>query len=307
LKDALPKELFAMLSAELSMVFGIPASILGQLIGLESSSYANRRADWQVFWDVTMTPLMTGIGDVINHAFLNPDDPEFGGIDEVCFDLSTIRALQEDEDALQERARKNFAAGLGSFEESRQKIGLDPEPVEGHLLLPPGTSLIPMEVAMEPKEEWTPAADILIKVLQEVTVGAMAPEVAKALLRVSFPSLDPADIDEMVDEAAAFEPKVAPAKSGASPSGPDAGAEGGGEEEGSAAPQNLVAREMVAQMRARGRVGRVPLALDTSARAVYERAEALRRDAPYMTMGQVARRMGIAESTYRKYRREFGG
>ena len=115
LTDALPKEVAAMIAAEISMCLGIPASILGQLIGLESSSYANKRADWQVLWDVNLTPLMGSIQNTINMSMLNPEAPDFRGIDEVQFDLSSIRALQEDEDALQERARKNFTVGIEEF------------------------------------------------------------------------------------------------------------------------------------------------------------------------------------------------
>lgn len=159
LRDALPKEIAAMVSAELSMCLGIPASILGQLIGLESSSYANKRADWQVLWDVNLTPLMGGLGNVINRAMLSPDDPEFGGIDEIQFDLSTIRALQEDEDALQERARKNFSVGIWSFEETRLATGMDPNPKEGTFFV--AANMVPTPIERL-GEEPAPAAPVQV-------------------------------------------------------------------------------------------------------------------------------------------------
>jgi HK97 family phage portal protein len=138
LRDALPKEIDAVNEARMAMVLGIPGSILGLLIGYESSSYANKKADWAVFWDITMAPLLSGFDDVLNLSLV----PEFGGIDEVVFDLSDIRALQEDEDLLQERARKNWAAGLASFEESRVKLGLDPVPEATALFAVPSTAVI---------------------------------------------------------------------------------------------------------------------------------------------------------------------
>ena len=144
LRDALPKEVWAMVSAAISMCLNIPGSILGQLIGYESSSYANKRADWQVLWDVNLTPLMGGLGNTINRSFLDPDDLEFGGIDEVAFDISSIRALQEDEDALQERARKNVGAGIWSFEEGRLATGMDPAPAEGTFFIP--SNLVPTPI-----------------------------------------------------------------------------------------------------------------------------------------------------------------
>lgn len=132
LRDALPKELDQMSEARIAMVFGIPGSILGLLIGYESSSYANKRQDWQVLWDVTMTPLLSDLDDVLNLSLI----PEFGGIDEVLFDLSDIKALQEDVDKIHDRARKNLQVGGWSLEEFRDVTGMDPHPTEGLFFIP---------------------------------------------------------------------------------------------------------------------------------------------------------------------------
>lgn len=134
LRDALPKELDAISEARIAMVLGIPGSIIGLLIAYASgNSYANKRADWQVFWDITMTPMLSDIADALNKYLT----PEFEGIDEVCFDLSDIRALQEDEDALQDRARENFKAAGWSLGEFRAATGLNPKPEPGELFFVP--------------------------------------------------------------------------------------------------------------------------------------------------------------------------
>jgi len=130
LVDAVPKDIDAMNEARIAMVLRIPPGILGLLIGLETSSYANQRQAWMVLWGVTLTPLLSRFEAVLNRALV----PDFGGIDEVVFDLSDIPALREDEDALQERARKNYAAGITGFYETRIKIGASPEPPEGELI-----------------------------------------------------------------------------------------------------------------------------------------------------------------------------
>jgi len=140
LRDALPKELDALSEARIAMVFGIPGSILGLLIGYESSSYANKKADERTFWKVTMTPLLSDLDDVLNLSLV----PEFGGVDEVYFDLSDIEALQPDVDELHNRHRQNFQAGLEAFEEARDAIGLDPSPTEGTFFVP--SSMIPTQV-----------------------------------------------------------------------------------------------------------------------------------------------------------------
>jgi len=160
LRDALPKELNAMQESRIAMAFGIPGSILGLLIGYESSSYANKRQDWQVLWDITMAPLLSDLDDVLNLSLI----PDFGQIDEVYFDLDDIKALQEDVDKIQERERKNFQTGGISLEEFRDAIGRDPAVSEGKFYVPSNVQPVefdelcaepePMpEPAMEPEEQ----------------------------------------------------------------------------------------------------------------------------------------------------------
>ena len=132
LRDALPKEIDAQNEARLSMAFGIPGSILGTLIGYESSSYANKRQDRETLWKVVMAPLLSDLDDVLNLSLV----PEFGGIDEVMFSLADIEALQEEVDKLHERHRKDVAAGLESWEEGRDALGLDPNDISGTFLIP---------------------------------------------------------------------------------------------------------------------------------------------------------------------------
>ena len=301
LTDALPKEVAAMIAAEISMCLGIPASILGQLIGLESSSYANKRADWQVLWDVNLTPLMGSIQNTINMSMLNPEAPDFRGIDEVQFDLSSIRALQEDEDALQERARKNFTVGIWSFEEGRLATGMDPNPAEGMFALPAGVTLTSID---QLSGEDATGGDVqtlalngaqiasLLEVVTAVTLGQLAPETAKAMIRVSFPSVSEADINTMVDAAAGFSPETPVVNP------PDVTVE----------PAEAIAahyRAEFAQIDAPRR-GRPALLADPGARATFEQAEKIRIQNPSLTLAQVAARAGISERQYRRYRGEYG-
>lgn len=136
LTDALPNDINKLSESRIGLAFGIPGSILGLLIGYESSSYANKKADWQVLWDVTLTPLFSDLDDVLNLAMV----PEFSGVDEVCFDLSTIRALQEDVDAVHKRARDNYLANIWSQQEARAITGVEPEPQDDEIFYVPGGS-----------------------------------------------------------------------------------------------------------------------------------------------------------------------
>jgi HK97 family phage portal protein len=155
LTDAAPRDIDAVNEARISMVLRIPPGILGLLIGLETSSYANQRASWAVLWDVTLVPFLSRLEAVLNRSLV----PDFGNIDEVVFDLSDINALREDEDALQERARKNYAAGLTGFYETRLKIGAAPTPTPGELFPVPTTAVLtPVERLGEQPEPPAPPA-----------------------------------------------------------------------------------------------------------------------------------------------------
>ena len=157
LRDALPADIYAQLEAGIAMVFGIPASILGTRIGMESSSYANKRQDWQVFWDLTMTPKLSDMDDVFNLQLT----PDYSGIDEVAYDLSDIRALEEDVDKIQKRHRDNLSVAGESWEEFREAIGLDPEVKDGTFFIP--SNLVPVRVkrgVIEMPEPAPPPAQI---------------------------------------------------------------------------------------------------------------------------------------------------
>lgn len=280
LRDALPKEIDAVNEARIAMVFGIPGSILGLLIGYESSSYANKRQDWQVFWDLTMTPLLSDFDDVLNLSLT----PEFGGIDDVAFDLSDIRALQEDVDLLHDRARKNANARIWTVEEAREVTGKGDMSEDEHFQLPDG-SLI--KVSELDDDQGLTAGDVqtlalngaqiasLMSVIDAVSAKTMSPETAKAVLRVSFPTMDQVDIDALIESAASFEPETAPAP--AAPALPPPSA----------------------------RIGRPRVEDDPAARAVHDEAVALKVSHPYLSWEQVAARVSVSDRTLREYRRRF--
>ena len=105
--------------------------------------------------------------------------PDFGGIDEVLFDLSDIRALQEDVDKVHERIRKNVAAGLQSWEEGRDGIGLDPNPKEGTFLIP--ANIVPtqredLEEPPEPPEPVAPPPKALPEPVMDIVAEPQCPD-----------------------------------------------------------------------------------------------------------------------------------
>ncbi len=180
LTDYVPKEVNAVMESRIGLPFGIPGSILGLLIGYESSSYANKRADWQVFWDITMTPLMADFDDGFTRSLC----PEFGGIDELLADLSDIRALQEDIDALHERARKNVDAALWTIEEGRGATGVTEVPQDGdHMLLPTRSTLVPV-----PLEDLIPEHPVSVPAAPPAMPEPSPANALAAYFRASLPA-----------------------------------------------------------------------------------------------------------------------
>lgn len=141
--------------ARIAMVFGVPLSLAGARLGQASSSYANRRADREMFWDETLIPLYKDIAAALTLGLA----PEFPGMfDYLEFDLSSVQALQEDEAAKVERVIKKLTAGVNSVQEGRQELGYDPDFESGHwLMLPSGVTPTRVEDALvEPMDRPEP-------------------------------------------------------------------------------------------------------------------------------------------------------
>lgn len=286
LRDALPKELDAVNEARIAMAFGIPGSILGLLIGYESSSYANKRQDWQVFWDLVMTPRLSDMDDVLNLRLVR----EFSGIDEVTFDLSDIRALQEDVDKLQERARANYQAGLMAHPEARVAIGMPPEAAEGVYMVPQSHKITPVsqlgdEEALTPAEPQLQALNgaqttSLLDIVKQVTEKQISPETARLALKIAFPTIDDDTIDALVGSAEDFEPAAAPV---AAVSGN--------------APTSLLEAPK----------GSRSILYDTSARDIWAKAQQMKRENASLSWAAIGARIGVSERTLRRYRDAYEG
>lgn len=143
--------------ARIAMVFHVPLSLLGARLGMASSSYGNRKSDRESFWDETLSPLYRELMGPVN---LNLT-PEFSGIDSLEFDLSGVRALQEDEDKVHERWRNDYQAGLVPLETAQDKIHLEQGDRNGTYLVPlnmqPMTSDQLQEIASSAAAQVAPA------------------------------------------------------------------------------------------------------------------------------------------------------
>lgn len=129
--------------ARIAAVFGVPLSIIGARLGMSSSSYGNRKSDREGFWDETLSPLYKELAGPLNLALV----PEFVGVDEIAFDLSDVRALQEDVDKVHTRVLKDVEGGLMAWEEGRLALGLPATPPTGY------TMFVPTQIVQVPVED----------------------------------------------------------------------------------------------------------------------------------------------------------
>lgn len=142
--------------ARIAMPFGVPLSIIGARLGMSSSSYGNRKSDREGFWDETLSPLYKEMAGPLNLSLL----PEFSGVDEIAFDLSDVRALQEDVDKVHKRVTDDVNSGLMAWEEGRLEVGLPAKPPAGYtIFVPTQVTAMPTEDVGKPIEPAAPAPE----------------------------------------------------------------------------------------------------------------------------------------------------
>ncbi len=117
--------------SRICMVFGVPPLIVYAYVGLLRATYSNLKEAWSGFWDATMSPAYKEWRVWWMWNLLSEFEEERDIRAErvrLAYDMSLVAALQEDVDALQERARKNYQVGGITLNEFRSEIGRDAVP-----------------------------------------------------------------------------------------------------------------------------------------------------------------------------------
>ncbi len=128
--------------ARIAAVLGVPPAMAGLTVGLQqTSNYASMRQITENFTERKLVPLWRMLGAKLSHrSGLRSDffasDPNIV----IRHDLTMVRALQEDQDALHKRIREDVLAGVLSLEEARTALGYD------SLMAPDETLLLPNSV-----------------------------------------------------------------------------------------------------------------------------------------------------------------
>ncbi len=102
-------------------VYGIPPIVVGTRIGLMRSTFANYESAVRQFWQETLGPLYTRLGDKLTQSLAR----EFGSDLSVRFDLGSVEALQESQHTRRKWALEGWKEGLLTRNEARGIVGLD--------------------------------------------------------------------------------------------------------------------------------------------------------------------------------------
>lgn len=123
--------------ARLAMVFGVPLELIGARLSMLHGNRTTMKEARATFWDETLSPQYQELGSDLSLGLV--DEPWGVECDYIDFDLSTVRALQEDEDSKHNRIRSDVAAGIISIQEARAKYGEEPEFDAKAILMIPDT------------------------------------------------------------------------------------------------------------------------------------------------------------------------
>src|SRR5262245_65264990 len=107
-------------------IFGVPAVVVGLGAGLDRSTFNNYAEAREAAYESTLIPTQRLFAAELQAQLLpalgNPETEMVG------FDLSDVRVLQPDQDALWERLDRGVQGGWLTVNEARQEAGRDPPP-----------------------------------------------------------------------------------------------------------------------------------------------------------------------------------
>lgn len=102
---------------------GIPAIVLGLMAGLERSTFANFKEAREAAYEEFVIPLQRTIAKQLTLQLLGEFAADTTGY-RVGFDLSEVRVLQEDRNAIVDRCTRAVQGGFMKVSEARRQIGL---------------------------------------------------------------------------------------------------------------------------------------------------------------------------------------
>lgn len=175
-------ELDEISESRIAAVFGVPLELIGSRLGMIHGNRSTTKEARASFWDETLAPLYQQLGAVLSTGLVD----EFTGFEYLEFDTSTVKALQEDQDAKHKRVRDDLMAGIYCVQEARQQLGSDPKyPPGAILVMPDNISGLPADQLDAPPAPAPMAQPALggpgVNGRQNGTNGSLTPREAEVL------------------------------------------------------------------------------------------------------------------------------
>lgn len=122
----------------IAAVLGVPAIVAGLGAGLDHATYSNVAQAREAFTEVKLIPLWRQLAATITMSLV----PDFTSdrSTAVEFDISDVRALSDDQNALATRLKTLVDAGILDVDEARAEIGREPRPQAPAERTAPGAS-----------------------------------------------------------------------------------------------------------------------------------------------------------------------
>lgn len=110
--------------SRIAAVMGVPAILAGLNVGLAHATFANYGEARRAFTEDTLSPLWQIFASEVDNSLT----PDFDASLDVRFDLSKVKALSENTDALWKRVNEAAKGGVLQLNEARTALGYDAVP-----------------------------------------------------------------------------------------------------------------------------------------------------------------------------------
>lgn len=112
--------------ARICMALEVPPILVNARAGLNAATYSNYEQARKAWYEEWVAPEWDWLDSEIESQLLPKFEPARGASFTVEFDLTSVKAMQESEDALHTRAREDARLNLITRDEAREILGLDP-------------------------------------------------------------------------------------------------------------------------------------------------------------------------------------
>lgn len=116
-------------------VFGVPAVVVGLGAGLDRSTYSNMAEARESAYESTIIPMQRAFASVLKRQLLVDFEDDVAGW-RVGYDLSAVKILQEDENALVDRTNKMVLGGYLKVMDAQRMTGAPVDDTQDYYLRP---------------------------------------------------------------------------------------------------------------------------------------------------------------------------